>query len=205
MGFNTRQGTYSEIVMASSRQSEKAYVGALIAHWQSGEIPHIRIHKDDFYDPVCSIIFEAINELVNEKVPPEPMNIREKIIAKWKLQAIGWNQGILNVIESDFNYHNLSRYEYAVKDNKRRREVEKVLILMESDESKDSASLLQMWQKLISLATENGWGSKGLSQEAMNNLYEKIAENDGKKIFWFSFGDNLSFLDEATKWIQKWN
>ena len=204
MGFNTRQGTYSEIVMASSRQSEKAYVGALIAHWQSGEIPHIRIHKDDFYDPVCSIIFEAINELVNEKVPPEPMNIREKIIAKWKLQAIGWNQGILNVIESDFNYHNLSRYEYAVKDNKRRREVEKVLILMESDESKDSASLLQMWQKLISLATENGWGSKGLSQEAMNNLYEKIAENDGKKIFWFSFGNNLSFLDEATKWIQKW-
>lgn len=205
MWFNSRQeGGVSEIIRSTSTAADRAYIGSLLAYGSNGWIPDVRLSRDDFYDPICSIVFEAIKQLVMEKTIPEPMLVREKIIEAKKLEAIGWNKAIANLMDWDYNYHNLSRYEFAVKDNKRKRDVEKLIQQLDWDDVKDASLLLKMGQQLIWLATESWWLSNSwISKESLDALAEEIAENDWKHLFWFSFWENFKFLDDATKWLRR--
>lgn len=206
MWFNSRIAWgVSEIVRSSSTSADRAYVGSLLAYWSTWGIPDIRLSTEDFYDPICAIVFEAIKKLVMEKAIPEALLVREKIIEAGKLEAIGGNRAIAWLMEWDYNYHNLSRYEFAVKDNKRKRDVELLIQQLDWDDVKDSSALLKMGQQLIWLATSSGWGSsKWISKESLDELAEQIAANDWKTLFWFSFWENLKFLDDATKGLRPW-
>lgn len=205
MGFNSRiEGGVSEIVRASSTSSERAYVGSLLSYWINWDIPTISLTSGDFYDPVCAIVFEAIHKLVNEKTPPEPLLVREKVIEIGKLEAIWWNNSIALLMEWNYNYHNTKKYEFAVKDNKRKRDVEKLIQQLDGDDTKDASTLLKMGQQLIWLATSSWWlSNKGISDSSIETLIEQIAENDWKHLFGYSFWDNFKFLDDATKGLRK--
>jgi replicative DNA helicase len=205
MGFNSRkEGGVSEVVRSSSTASDRAYVGSLLAYWSTWWIPDVRLTPDDFYDPICAIVFEAIKKLVMEKTIPELILVREKIVEAGKLESIGWNKAISALMDWDYNYHNLSRYEFAVKDNKRKREVEKLIQQLDWDDVKDASMLLKMGQQMIWLATASWWlSSSWISQESMEQLAQQIADNDWKTLFGFSFWDNFKFLDDATKWLRR--
>lgn len=204
MGFNSRiEGWVSEMVRASSVSADRAYIGSLLSQGINWEIPAISLTTGDFYDPVCAIVFEAIHKLVNEKTPPEPLLVREKIIEAKKFDSVWWN-AIALLMEGNYNSHNTKKYEFAVKDNKRKRDVERLIQQLDSDDTKDASTLLKMGQQLIGLATSSWWlSNKGISDSSIETLIEQIAENDWKHLFGYSFWDNFKFLDDATKGLRK--
>jgi archaellum biogenesis ATPase FlaH len=74
---------------------------------------------------------------------------------------------------------------------------------MSWDTTRDSASLLAYWQKLIGLAQSAWWGwAKWLDKEELNSLYDFILTNQWKPLFGYSWGMNFRFLDEITKGIR---
>ena len=199
----------SSIQMLSARavSSERAYIGCLITAWTILERTDIRVNPQELYTPELSIILQALIDLHEAWVQADLITLAQRLTDKWQFYptypSID-NKYLCDLMNGEFVYTNLRKYESIVKENALKIATQRVVDRIMEDSERSAASILKYWQELIELSTNwMGNGARWFDMQHAHNLADKIAELDGRELYWYSFGEEFKFLDSATKWVQK--
>lgn len=196
-----------QMLSAQSISAERAYIGCLITAWTILERTDIRVNPQELYTVELGIILQAIIDLRDEGTQADLITLAQKLTDKGqfypKLPQID-NKFLCDLMNWDFSYANLRKYESIVKENSLKISTQKIVDKIMSDSERSAANILKYWQELIELSTNGmGNGARGFDMSHAHGLADKIAELDWKELYWYSFGNEFKFLDLATKWVQK--
>lgn len=203
----THSASSMKYLTASTWVAEKAYVWCLLMSWEVLERKDIRVGVQEIYTPELAIILESIIELREEGVVADIVSVVQRLVDKGKFYPVfpSIDQSYINeLMMGDFVYANLKNYETIVKENSLKISAQKVVEKLLSDPDRSAAAILARGQELISIATTWWWlWTKWFDISHAHALADKIGSLNGKDLHWFSFGQWFSFLDYATKGIQK--
>lgn len=195
------------MLSARAVSSERAYIGCLITAWTVLERADIRVNPQELYTPELAMILTSLIELHEEGVQADLITLAQRLTDKWqfypKYPSID-NKYLCDLMNGEFVYSNLRKYESIVKENALKIATQRVVDKIMEDSERSAASILKYWQELIELSTNwMGNGARWFDMQHAHNLADKIAELDGRELYWYSFWSEFKFLDLATKWVQK--
>ena len=72
--------------------------------------------SDDFYDPAHSIVYGAMQELYASNRPIDSITVREIVDDQKKMESIGGNQFLAELMTSVFSSANIFQYAQIVKN-----------------------------------------------------------------------------------------
>lgn len=196
------------VLRATAISAERAYIWCLLLWWGSLERNDIRISPDEIYDSSLWIILSAIKDIYEQWNSADIITVRQWLVDHGKFHPVvpSINDKLLTDLATwDFYYHNLRKYESMVKENALKIATQKIVDRIMGDSERSAANILKYWQELIELSTNwmGNW-ARWFDISHAHWLADKIAELDGKELYWYSFGEEFKFLDFATKWVQKW-
>lgn len=97
--------------------AEKAFIGSLLVDNKAyDEITDIQIHAEDFYHPQYVQIFESINNLYTTDRPFDIISVCSDLNDKGKLEAIGGQSAIVELVEDTASSANIYHYAKIVKN-----------------------------------------------------------------------------------------
>ncbi len=97
--------------------AEKALIGCLLIDNKSFDnITDININEDDFYHPQYGIIFRGIKELAVDSKPFDLVSICAKLTDMGKLEAVGGQSTVLQIIEDTASSANIYHYAKIIKN-----------------------------------------------------------------------------------------
>lgn len=97
--------------------AEKALIGCLLIDNKSSDnITDININEDDFYHPQYGIIFRGIKELAVDSKPFDLVSICAKLTDMGKLEAVGGQSTVLQIIEDTASSANIYHYAKIIKN-----------------------------------------------------------------------------------------
>jgi replicative DNA helicase len=97
--------------------AEKALIGCLLIDNKSFDsITDINISDDDFYHPQYGIIFKGIMELAVDSKPFDLVSICAKLTDMGKLEAVGGQGSVLQIIEETASSANIYHYAKIIKN-----------------------------------------------------------------------------------------
>lgn len=106
--------------------AEKALVGCLLIDNRSfDEITDIGLTKDDFYHPQYGVIFDGIHELATNSKPFDLVSICSKLNDMGKLEMVGGQSAVLELIEDTASSANIYHYAKIVKNKSILRDIVK--------------------------------------------------------------------------------
>lgn len=104
--------------------AEKALIGCLLVDNNSfDEISNLKLKAKDFYHPQFGMIFDAIENLVLESRPFDLVSVCSKLNDLAKLEKVGGQSAVLEIIEDTASAANIYHYATLVKDKSTLREV----------------------------------------------------------------------------------
>jgi replicative DNA helicase len=97
--------------------AEKAFIGCLLIDNKSfDEVTDVSIELDDFYHPQYGIIYSGIKELAIDNKPFDFVSICAKLTDMGKLEAVGGQSSILELIEDTASSANIYHYCKIIKN-----------------------------------------------------------------------------------------
>lgn len=97
--------------------AEKAFIGSLLVDNKSyDEVTDIQIVKEDFYHPQYAQIFESIYTLYTTDRPFDIVSICSDLNDKGKLEAIGGQGAVIELVEDTASSANIYHYAKIVKN-----------------------------------------------------------------------------------------
>lgn len=97
--------------------AEKALVGSLlIDNAAFDEITDIQLGPEDFYHPHYGIIFNAINDQAVSSLPFDLVSVSAKLSDLGKLEVIGGQNALVNLVEDTASSANIYHYSTIVKN-----------------------------------------------------------------------------------------
>ena len=97
--------------------AEKAFLGCLLTDNSSfEEITDLGIVEQDFYHPRYGTIFSGVLELYNDNKPFDLVSICSKLTDMGKLEAVGGQASILELIEDTASSANIYHYGKILKN-----------------------------------------------------------------------------------------
>ena len=104
--------------------AEKAFIGCLLIDNKSfDEVTDIAITEEDFYHPQYSIIYKSIRELALESRPFDMVSTCSRLQDMGKLEVVGGQSAILNLIEDTASSANIYHYGKIIKNKSILREI----------------------------------------------------------------------------------
>lgn len=104
--------------------AEKALIGCLLVDNNSfDEISSLKLTVKDFYHPQFGMIFDAISNLVLETRPFDLVSVCSKLNDMARLEKVGGQSAVLEIIEDTASAANIYHYGNLVKDKSILREV----------------------------------------------------------------------------------
>lgn len=104
--------------------AEKAFIGCLLIDNKAfDEITDIAIESNDFYHPHYQIIFSGIKDLALESRPFDLVSICSKLQDMGKLEVVGGQGAILELIEDTASSANIYHYGKIIKNKSTLREI----------------------------------------------------------------------------------
>lgn len=104
--------------------AEKAFLGCLLVDNRSfDEVTELAIEDGDFYHPQHGVIFKAIKELALESRPFDMVSTCSRLADIGKLEVVGGQQTILDLIEDTATSANIYHYGKIIKNKSVLREV----------------------------------------------------------------------------------
>ena len=191
-----------------SIESESGVVGSCLLDWAKA----CRKVSDGltagmFYTKEHQLIWEAISFLLSENKPVDILTVRNYLDDRGMLEQAWWNAKLIALTEGFFTSSNIEQYAKVVRNKYLRRAIIKtgadlqLLWWQDDDNIEDVFSCVGATvNKLTALHT-----IKNLQtiDDDVETYQEWLEERTGKRIFWFSWGSNLEWLDENTDWIQR--
>ena len=160
-----------------------------------------------FYMREHQLIWEAVCFLVVEKKPVDIVTIKTFLVDRSLLEQAGGQAKLVSLTEGVFSVHNIEQYAKTVRSKWMRRQLIASgtrIASMGEDEDQPIEELVEgaesETKKLVSFLPKTS--SLSLS-DGMDLYQEELVLYEGKKLFWWSWGDNLSWLDDATRGIRR--
>lgn len=99
-----------------SNEAEKGVLGSILI--DKDAMLHVAnlLSSDDFYDPAHAIVFAAMQDLYARNRPIDSITVREVIDDQKKLDSIGGNQFLAELMTSVFSSANIFQYAQIVKN-----------------------------------------------------------------------------------------
>lgn len=166
--------------------AEKYLLGGLIIDGSAFDsISDIGLAREDFYHPQYGMIFEAIFDLNKASEPIDMVSVCSKLNDQGKLQTVGGQEGVLNIMEEVTSSVNLGHYAKTVKEKALVRAVMKNAInVLEagaqfSGDTKDFISEVEASFFKLTAQTRRG-GLKPIKSFLIEGLKALEDENRGK-------------------------
>ncbi len=97
--------------------AEKAFIGCLLIDNKSfDEVTDVAVLADDFYHPQYKIIYSGISDLAVNNKPFDLVSICAKLTDMGKLEAVGGQSSILDLIEDTASAANIHHYAKIIKN-----------------------------------------------------------------------------------------
>lgn len=104
--------------------AEKAFIGCLLIDNKSfDEVTDVAVLAKDFYHPQYEIIFQGITDLAIDNKPFDLVSICAKLTDMGKLEAVGGQSSILELIEDSASSANIYHYAKIIKNKAILREI----------------------------------------------------------------------------------
>ncbi|MCB9063198.1 MAG: replicative DNA helicase [Halobacteriovoraceae bacterium] len=104
--------------------AEKSLLGCLIIDGSVfDEIFDLELSKDDFYHPQYGTVFEVIKDLVINNQPIDYVTVCSKLTDLGKLDQVGGQSAILNIVEDQASSANIYHYAKIVRDKSSLRKI----------------------------------------------------------------------------------
>jgi replicative DNA helicase len=104
--------------------AEKALIGCLlIDNATFDEITDVDLDKEDFYHPQYGVIFQGIKELAVDSKPFDLVSICAKLNDMGKLESIGGQSQVIELIEETASSANVHHYAKILKNKSILREI----------------------------------------------------------------------------------
>ncbi|MAX67564.1 MAG: replicative DNA helicase [Bacteriovoracaceae bacterium] len=97
--------------------AEKAFIGCLLVDNKSFDnVTDLNINETDFYHPQYGVIFKGIKELAVESKPFDLVSICAKLTDMGKIEAVGGQSAVLQIIEDTASSANIYHYGKIIKN-----------------------------------------------------------------------------------------
>lgn len=104
--------------------AERSLIGCLlIDHMAFDQVIEVQLSADDFYDPKLSQVFTAIRELRFQSVVIDFISVCSKLTDMGKLEGIGGQSFVMDLIEEQASSANVNYYAKTVKDKSLLRQI----------------------------------------------------------------------------------
>lgn len=163
-----------------SIDAEKWVLGSILIDPES--MIHVAnlLHPDDFYNPAHGIVFSAMLDLYGRNRPIDSITVREVISDQKKLESIGWNPFLADLMSSVFSSANIFQYAQIVKNKAVLRRLIRSgneIMLYGYDEATDTSTLLEKAEKSLFSVTQTFIQNKLVPiRDIVNARYEAFAE-----------------------------
>jgi replicative DNA helicase len=133
----------------------------------------------DFYDPSHSIVYDAILDLYARNRPIDSITVREVIDDQKKLESIGGNPFLADLMEAVFTSANIFQYAQIVKNKSILRKLIKCgneIIMNGYDEATEVTELMEKSEKSLFNVTQTYIQNKLVPiRDILNARYEEFA------------------------------
>jgi len=134
---------------------------------------------EDFYDPAHSIVDSAMLDLYARNRPIDSITVREVIDDQKKLESIGGNVFLAELMASTFSSANIWQYAQIVKNKSVLRKLIRAgneIIMHGHDEARDSTELLEKSEQALFKVTQSFIQNKLVPiKDILNARYEEFA------------------------------
>lgn len=134
---------------------------------------------DDFYDPANGIVYSAMMDLYTRNRPIDSITVREVIDDLKKLESIGGNVFLAELMNSVFTSANIFQYAQIVKNKSVLRKLIRAgneIIMHGHDEASDTPDLLEKSEKSLFNVTQTFIQNKLVPiRDILNARYEEFA------------------------------
>ncbi len=104
--------------------AEKSLIGCLIIDGGSfDEISNLSLKQKDFYHPQYGIIFETITDLILNHLPVDYITLCARLKDNGKLEVVGGQAAILEIVEDQAHAANVYHYGKIVKEKSALRDI----------------------------------------------------------------------------------
>lgn len=162
-----------------SIEAEKWVLGSILI--DKDAMIHVAnlLSADDFYDPSHGIVYAAMQDLYARNRPIDSITVREVIDDQKKLESIGGNQFLAELMTSVFSSANIFQYAQIVKNKSVLRKLIRAgneIIMCGYDEASETSDLLEKAEKSLFSVTQTFIQNKLVPiREILNNRYEEFA------------------------------
>lgn len=162
-----------------SIEAEKGVLGSILI--DKDAIIHVAnlLSSDDFYDPAHAIVYSAMQDLYARNRPIDSITVREVIDDQKKLESIGGNPFLAELMTSVFSSANIFQYAQIVKNKAVLRRLIRAgneITLLGYDEAAETTDLLEKSEKSLFSVTQTFIQNKLVPiREILNARYEEFA------------------------------
>lgn len=97
--------------------AEKSLIGCLIIDSSAiDQINDLRLEKEDFYHPQYATVYEAIKDLNMSSQPIDLITVCSKLNERGKLDQVGGQDAVLNLVEDQASSANVHAYAKTIKE-----------------------------------------------------------------------------------------
>lgn len=137
------------------------------------------LSADDFYDPAHSIVYAAMQDLYAHNRPIDSITVREIIDDQKKLESIGGNQFLAELMTSVFSSANIFQYAQIVKNKSVLRRLIRAgneITMYGYDESAETTDLLEKSEKALFGVTQTFIQNKLVPiRDILNGRYDEFS------------------------------
>ena len=163
-----------------SLEAEKSTLGALLIDKDAVIKIADLISIDDFYAPANAMIFEAILELFNKRIPIDILTVTSNLEDKNKLDMCGGSSYLVSLTNEVPTSSHVYQYAIMVKHKSTLRKLLKAghtITGLGFDESKDIEELLEEAEKSLFSVSQTFVKDKFVHiKDVLTSTYEKIAD-----------------------------
>jgi len=184
--------------MTYSEQTEKAVIWTILTY---PEEDFAELVPDDFYDPLLGIIAHVLIEMKNQWDKIDLVTAYDRVNShrKWIISSFDFAK----LTEGNWVSTNLSSYIKTLQSYRRTREAQRLADDIKNLSEWDPAKLMNFSEKLALVSTIGSSNESSVSDDDVDSAYSQITSRFWKKLYGYSWWEDLQFLDEFLKWILK--
>ena len=159
-------------------EAEQSVLAACLLNHEVTEEAVMRIKPENFFRPAHRIIFEAIQGLVNRRIPVDPISLADTLKAQGQLDAVGGRAYLAELADNTFSLTSWERHVDIVKRQAILRELvyaSAQINALAYDAPDDVNEVVEEAEKMLLNVTEKRVSSTFRKMdELVNEAYEQI-------------------------------
>ena len=181
-------------------EAEQSVLAACLLNHEVTEEAVMRIKPENFFRPAHRIIFEAIQGLVNRRIPVDPISLADTLKAQGQLDAVGGRAYLAELADNTFSLTSWERHVDIVKRQAILRELvyaSAQINALAYDAPDDVNEVVEEAEKMLLNVTEKRVSSTFRKMdELVNEAYEQITILANQKNHMVGVPTGVKYVDD---------